>query len=151
VQNIEKSTIPRVPSSLVVGFQLTKSSPMRGVLTMLPALTPTQTVSSSDGRRSVNPHHRRPPAGRRPRGPKGPSAPHRCWAGGELEDSQRLPAQVAHGCRGRPVIERQAEAGVHMGCPYSAVGMQRAVESAIGLPRTSTSALWMLGFLTPLK
>src|SRR4051794_33873547 len=27
--------------------------------------------------------------------------------------------------------------------------MQRALDSAIGLPRRSTSALWMLGFLTP--
>jgi hypothetical protein len=36
-----------------------------------------------------------------------------------------------------------------MGCPYAAVGMQRALESAIGLPRRSTSALWMLVFLMP--
>ena len=27
-----------------------------------------------------------------------------------------------------------------MGCPYAAVGMQRALDSAIGLPRRSTSA-----------
>ena len=36
-----------------------------------------------------------------------------------------------------------------MGCPYDAVGMQRALDSAIGLPRRSTSASWMLGFLMP--
>jgi hypothetical protein len=30
-----------------------------------------------------------------------------------------------------------------------AVGMQRALDSAIGLPRRSTSASWMLGFLMP--
>jgi hypothetical protein len=36
-----------------------------------------------------------------------------------------------------------------MGCPYDAVGMQRALDSAIGLPRRSTSALWMLLFLMP--
>ena len=36
-----------------------------------------------------------------------------------------------------------------MGCPYIAVGMQRALHSAIGLPRRSTSALWMLAFLMP--
>ena len=36
-----------------------------------------------------------------------------------------------------------------MGCPYAAVGMQRALDSAIGLPRRSTSALWMLVFLMP--
>src|SRR5262245_25696456 len=35
------------------------------------------------------------------------------------------------------------------GLAYPAVGIQRALESAIGLPRNSTSALWMLGFLMP--
>src|SRR5829696_9653774 len=39
--------------------------------------------------------------------------------------------------------------GPTQGCPYIAVGMQRALASLIGLPRRSTSALWMLGFLTP--
>jgi len=36
-----------------------------------------------------------------------------------------------------------------MGCPYKAVGMQRASHSAIGLPSRSTSASWMLEFLMP--
>jgi hypothetical protein len=36
-----------------------------------------------------------------------------------------------------------------MGCPYVAVGMQRALHSAIGLPRSSTSASRMLEFLMP--
>ncbi len=36
-----------------------------------------------------------------------------------------------------------------MGCPYAAVGMQRALESAIDLPRRSTNAWRMLAFLTP--
>jgi hypothetical protein len=36
-----------------------------------------------------------------------------------------------------------------MGCPYCAVGMHRALESAIGLPRRWTSAAWMLVFLMP--
>ena len=36
-----------------------------------------------------------------------------------------------------------------MGCPYVAVGMQRALDSAIGLPSRSTSASWMLVFLMP--
>ena len=49
----------------------------------------------------------------------------------------------------RPATNRQAEAGVHMGCPYSAVGMHRALASPIGLPRSCTSAEWMLGFVTP--
>ena len=33
-----------------------------------------------------------------------------------------------------------------LGCPYMAVGMHRAVDSAIGLPRSSTSASRMLAF-----
>jgi hypothetical protein len=36
-----------------------------------------------------------------------------------------------------------------MGCPYAAVGMHRALESAIGLLRRSTNAWRMLAFLTP--
>jgi hypothetical protein len=36
-----------------------------------------------------------------------------------------------------------------MGCPYVAVGMQRAEDSAIGLPSSSTSAFSMLAFLMP--
>src|SRR5690348_8178094 len=32
---------------------------------------------------------------------------------------------------------------------YTAVGMQRALHSAIGLPSRSTSALWILAFLMP--
>jgi hypothetical protein len=47
-------------------------------------------------------------------------------------------------------MNRQAPApGPTMGCPYAAVGMHRALESAIGLPRRSTNAWWMLVFLTP--
>ncbi len=52
---IEKSTIPSVSSPPVGGVQPTKYSPMRGVITMLPALSPTQTVSRSDGKRSASP------------------------------------------------------------------------------------------------
>jgi hypothetical protein len=36
-----------------------------------------------------------------------------------------------------------------MGCPYNAVGMQRASDSVIGLPSSSTSAFSMLAFLMP--
>jgi hypothetical protein len=32
---------------------------------------------------------------------------------------------------------------------YVAVGMMRALDSAVGLPRSSTSASWMLSFLIP--
>src|SRR5690349_23678107 len=48
-----------------------------------------------------------------------------------------------------PLMNRHAAARPAMGCPYAAVGMQRALDSAIGLPRRSTSASWMLGFLMP--
>jgi hypothetical protein len=42
---IEKSTMPSVLSSLVRrGSHATKSSPIRGVITMLPPLRPTHTV-----------------------------------------------------------------------------------------------------------
>src|SRR3978361_1360854 len=33
------------------------------------------------------------------------------------------------------------------GCPYAAVGMQRALDSAIGLPGRPAGASWRLGFL----
>jgi hypothetical protein len=46
-------------------------------------------------------------------------------------------------------MKHHAPPGSTLGCPYDAVGMQMALESAIGLPRRSTSAWWMLGFLTP--
>src|SRR3954462_10590315 len=49
----------------------------------------------------------------------------------------------------RPLMNRHAAPGPAMGCPYAAVGMQRALASAMGLPSRSTSASWMLGFLMP--
>jgi hypothetical protein len=51
------------------------------------------------------------------------------------------------GCR--PLMNRHAALGPAIGCPYDAVGMQRALDSAIGLPSRSTSAAWMLVFLMP--
>ena len=54
---IEKSTLPRV-LSFGADRHATKSAPIRGVITMLPALTPTQTVSVSDGRSAANPDSR---------------------------------------------------------------------------------------------
>src|SRR5262249_46931683 len=48
---------PRVRSSGADGHS-TKYSPIRGVITMLPALTPTQTVSGSEGSRSASPDPR---------------------------------------------------------------------------------------------
>src|SRR6476661_10679854 len=47
-----------------------------------------------------------------------------------------------------PLMNRQATRGLR-GWPYAAVGMQRALHSAIGLPRRPTRASWMLGFLMP--
>jgi hypothetical protein len=55
---IEKSTRPRVLSSPAGGRHWMKSSPTWGVSTMLPALSPTQTVSVSDGSRSASPDSR---------------------------------------------------------------------------------------------
>src|SRR5689334_17210100 len=48
-----------------------------------------------------------------------------------------------------PLMKFHALPGPAMGCPYDAVGMQRALDSAIGLPSSSTSASWMLAFLMP--
>src|SRR5271165_1989695 len=47
-----------------------------------------------------------------------------------------------------PLMNRQAPAAPP-GLAYDAVGMQRALHSAIDLPRRSTSALWIRVFLTP--
>src|SRR4029077_16893564 len=46
-------------------------------------------------------------------------------------------------------MKRQAEAGVHQGWPFSAVGMHRALESSIDLPSNSTRASRMLVLVTP--
>ncbi len=48
-----------------------------------------------------------------------------------------------------PLMKRHEPAGLPRGCPYRAVGMHKAVQSAMGLPRRSSSAAWMLAFLTP--
>src|SRR6266852_7683015 len=48
----------------------------------------------------------------------------------------------------RPLMNRHAWKAPS-GRAYTAVGMQRALDSAIGLPSRSTSALWMLVFLMP--
>src|SRR5579859_4112405 len=50
----------------------------------------------------------------------------------------------------RPLMKRHTPGpGPTMGCPYIAVGTQRALDSVIGLPSRSSSALWMLVFLIP--
>ncbi len=54
------------------------------------------------------------------------------------------------GSADRPLMNSHAlSPGPTRGCPYIAVGMQRALDSAIGLPSRSTSASRMLAFLMP--
>src|SRR6476646_6604896 len=106
---IEKSTTPSVVSP-AGECQLTKSSPTRGVITMLPALTPTQTVSSSDGRRSTRPDSRiqwhryaaSPPSPSRTSisDQRDPALRVEAREGGELQDSNRLPADPDRGSAG---------------------------------------------------
>src|SRR6476469_6390738 len=66
------------------------------------------------------------------------SAPRDCQPSSHMGDLGSGPLMNFH-ARSEPVI----------GCAYDAVGMHRALDSAIGLPRRSTSALWMLVFLMP--
>src|SRR5215204_5375064 len=54
------------------------------------------------------------------------------------------------GVRGsRPAMNLHAPVGSVMGCPYVAVGMHSASDSAMGLPSMPTSASLMLGFVMP--
>ena len=159
---IEKSTIPSVSSPPVGGFQPTKSSPILGVITMLPALSPTQTVSSSDGSRSASPDcriqwHRYKAS------PPEASRTSVSWTRGTQRSSSMLGSAVSSstpkdfqpsshiGQLGScPLMNCHAfSPGPTQGCPYIAVGMQRALDSLIGLPSRSTSASWMLAFLMP--
>ena len=142
------------------GFHWTKSSPIRGVITMLPPLRPTQTVSGSDGKRSASPDSRiqwhrysaSPPftsrtSASRTQGTQRSSS----MLGSAVSSSTPSDFQPSShmGVEACPLMKRQAEPGPLMGCPYDAVGMQRALESAIGLSSRSTSADWMLEFLMP--
>ena len=116
---------------------------------MLPALTPTQTVSGSDGSRSASPDcriqwHRyvaSPPSTSRTSASR-TQGTHRSvpMLGSAVSSSTPTDFQPRPTMERSPEMNRQAEAGVHMGWPYSAVGMQRALESAMGLPSSSTSA-----------
>src|SRR5919106_2505040 len=133
---------------------------MLGVITMLPALNPTQTVSRSDGKRSASPdcriqwHRYR-------ESPPPTSRASASWTMGAQFSASTLGSAVSSntprdfqpnshmGVLDCPVMNRQAGPGSAMGCPYAAVGMTSAVHSAIGLPSRSTSAFWMLAFLMP--
>jgi hypothetical protein len=121
-----------------------------------------QTVSSSDSSRSASPDcriqwHRykaSPPEARRTSV---------SWTRGTQRSSSMLGSAVSSstpkdfqpsshiGQLGScPLMNCHAfSPGPTQGCPYIAVGMQRAVDSAIGLPSRSTSASWMLAFLMP--
>jgi hypothetical protein len=57
VREDREATTPSALSPPSGGFQTLKSSPMRGVITMLPALNPIQTPLN-DGRRSARPDSR---------------------------------------------------------------------------------------------
>src|SRR5689334_24222013 len=50
---------------------------------------------------------------------------------------------------GSAATSPRTDAGPHMGWPHCAVGTTSAWHSATGLPRSSTSAEWMLGLVTP--
>ena len=127
---------------------------------MLPALTPTQTVSGSDGRRSASPDSRiqwhryvaSPPSTSRTSASRTQGTQRSSPIVGSADSSRRpsdfhsIEVMPPHG--GRPLTNPRAETG-HMGWPHCAVGMHSAVASAIGLPSRPTSASRMLGFVTP--
>ncbi|GAA5023171.1 hypothetical protein GCM10025734_80070 [Kitasatospora paranensis] len=119
---------------------------------MLPALSPTHTLSRSEGSRSASPDSRiqwhryraSPPftnstSASRTQGTQR-SAP---MLGSAVSSNTPRDFQPSShmGVEDCPVMKRHAPPGLPMGCPYPAVGMQSALESAIGLPRRSTSAL----------
>ena len=123
---------------------------------MLPALTPTQTMSLSDGSRSVIPDSRiqwhryvaSPPS----TSSTSAALTHGIQRSGPIVgsvDSSRRPSdfhsidvRLPHGAA--PLTKPRAETGPQFGWPHCAVGMQRAVESEIGLPSRSTRASRML-------
>src|SRR4029078_1184568 len=54
------------------------------------------------------------------------------------------------GCSERPATNSHTYSpGPAWGWPYIAVGMHSAVHSSMGWPSISSSASWMVGFLTP--
>src|ERR1700733_12341596 len=131
---------------------------MLGAITMLPALNPTQTVLRNDGKRSARPDSRiqwhryraSPPFTSRTsvsltRGTQRSSL----MLGSAVSSSTPRDFQPSShiGVVARPVMNRHAEPGPPMA--YVAVGMQSALDSAIGLPRSSTRASLMLVFLMP--
>src|SRR6478752_6096543 len=135
------------------------SSPTLGAITMLPPLTPTQ-IARSDGKRSASPDCRIQCARYRASPPAASRASVSLTQGTHWSSSMLGSAVSSStpndfqpsshmGVAARPVMNRQAPPGPAIGCPYDAVGMQSALDSAIGLPSMSTSVSWMLAFLMP--
>src|SRR3954469_20440419 len=153
--------MPSVASPPVGGFHWTKSSPIRGVITMLPALSPTQTISCSDGRMSASPDcriqwHRysaSPPFTSRTSVSRTQATQRSLSMLGSAVSSSTptdfQPNSVMGHSGSCPLMKRHALNGWTLGCPYPAVGIQSALHSAIGLPSRSMSASWMLLFLMP--
>jgi hypothetical protein len=118
---------------------------------MLPALSPTQTVSSQrrhelgqpDCRIQWHRYRASPPFTSRTSSPD-PGNPAFCIDArqrGQLQHPNDFQPSSHMGQRGsRPLMNRHASPGPVQGCPYVAVGMQSASDSPIGLPRRSTSA-----------
>src|SRR5262245_39169360 len=142
------------------GFVSTKASPIRGVITMLPALRPTQTLSSNEGSRFASPDSRiqwhryraSPPSTSRTSASRTHGSqrdlPMLGRAVSSSTPSDFQPSSII-GQGDLPAMKRHATPGSQCGWPYDAVGMHRALDSAIGLPRRSSSARWMLAFLMP--
>src|SRR3954453_3139305 len=59
------------------------------------------------------------------------------------------PSEVMAPHGGIPLTKPRTEAGPHLGWPHCAVGMHRALESAMGLPNRPINASRMLRFVTP--
>ena len=143
------------------GRPLDEDAPIRGVITMLPALTPTQTVSGSDGSRSASPDSRiqwhryvaSPPSTRSTSASR-TQGTHRSAPMVGSAVSSRTPSDAQprpeECCQVGPAATKPCtDAGPHIGWPHCAVGTQRAWHSAIGLPSICSSAERMLGFVTP--
>ena len=136
------------------GFHVTKSSPMRGVITMLPALMPTQTVSPSAAtvRQPGLPHPVAQVEGIAAVHQQDVGLPHPepnvpVDAGSAVSSSTPTDFQPRSDMGVIPSgDETPGCAGTAHRVPVQAVGMQSALPSSIGLPSSSTSASRMLVF-----
>ena len=128
---------------------------------MLPALTPTQTLSVSDGSRSASPDSRiqwhryvaSPPSTSRTSASRTQgthrSAPIVGRAVSSRTPSEAQPRPEKCFQLGSAATRPRTDFGPHMGCPHWAVGTTSAWHSAIGLPSSCTSDDSMLAFVTP--